>query len=657
MRILLILTNRDEASEILKNIAKAEPSFVYICPISYMAAKVSKEVKERLESLKVSCETVDFLTLFNECAFDSKDVFIEFIHKAGNDEVVGKKNLKNYFKHPFSDFSLWWFSLISEKSPGKTDTFGDFCRALTIARLKKDLKCDNVWFSSPGILKESLMENKSSQGVSLRSIMRYFVSFISVSCIFLKEHLRAFNFFIKKMSHVLQASFYFKKRDLKSLSDTNMILITMFPFIDRESLRRGKFVNKAYGVLQEAINNSHKLPHAWVAMYTAIYSSSWRNALKTAQRIKDIGERFFTLESFLNSKDFVKAAFTYFIISFKCLMNYFKYKSLFSFSQGDGDYLNLWPLFKRDFISSFSGKVLMQGLLFYRTFTNLISQMPEGSSIIYFSEMHVWEKALNIAARRRKDIKSIGIQHTIVPLLLLNYFNHPQDMNNYDFINSMPKPSSLGCVGDITRNMFLKSGWRNDELFVLGGFRMQRLLNYRSALRDKAKRKQILVTLSIIPSENREIISMLHDALNDNNLGLKVILKGHPCCPVKSDVEAIGLYLNKDVFEISDVPLSEFIDSSMAIVVKESSCVFDALYNEVPVIVPYLYSTVDMCPLSGVGDSQVTYVNGHKQLYDVLSQIVLNGGCNTKPDFELLSRYLSLYEKSDRYYENLARAM
>ena len=54
---------------------------------------------------------------YHNLAFSEKDSFLNFIYK------LGEMGLKRIFKFPKEDFSLWWFSLIAEKPPLKTDSY------------------------------------------------------------------------------------------------------------------------------------------------------------------------------------------------------------------------------------------------------------------------------------------------------------------------------------------------------------------------------------------------------------------------------------------------------------------------------------------------------------------------------------------------------
>jgi surface carbohydrate biosynthesis protein (TIGR04326 family) len=301
------------------------------------------------------------------------------------------------------------------------------------------------------------------------------------------------------------------------------------------------------------------------------------------------------------------------------------------------------------------GKVLLQGVIYYRCFSNIARQIPQGAKIMHFCEMQIWEKALNVACAKRKDILRVGLQHTIVPLLLLNYFNYPAELQGDDFINSVPRPNRIGCVGPITEDILSKSGWKKEQLFILGGFRFGDLaLSQDIGLVPPAKRKkQIVVAFSLSPFENREIIRLLFDAFNDKKTDYRILLKGHPCDPLEETVRMMGLNLNPGVFEFTNTSLSQIVPESMGMVVKESSSCFWALRNNIPVIVPLLYSIIDLCPLSTLSKS-VIYVHSPQEIYAAVEEVMQGvRHANAQEGAKFLDNYLNIYLKKSEYYQNI----
>jgi len=657
MKILLVVKDSDNILRTIDRVSALRPSYVYICPIGYRVSKRVDFIVEELDSAGIKSQEIDFITEFNRNAFVHKKLYVDFIHRIANKSFYKDSNIKEYFKYPKEDFSLWWFSLVSEKSPGKTDSFTFFTKALTILALRDKLGCSQIWlYDKRDDLVSSLVSHSKYISILHYSLPMEMRCLLDETRRIIIEALRTTKHIFSLFAKVVTVKLFIKKTRCRRtiFADKDLFMVTMFPFLDEKALKGGKFINHAYGSLQLSTEQMHRHHPVWLAMATNMNSYGWRDALRLAKEIKKNKIDLFLIEEFVGIKDFFYLLKIYAVVSARFFKNIFNFSKLFVFSRDDKDTINFWPLFKDDFTSSFAGKVLLEAITYYRTFSNIADILPDDSKIVYFSEMHLWEKALATACRLHGGIKCIGIQHTVVPLLLLNYFYHPTDLEGSDLVNAMPRPNSLGCVGSITKEMFRESGWKDEDLFISGGFRFQRLSNYKKSMLGE-KENQILVPLSIIPKENREIIQMLHDAFDTSKLNLKILLKSHPCVDIKEDIKSLGLKLDNELFYITDKELSEIVPKVKAMIVKESSSVFDALANRVPVIVPYLYNIIDMCPLSGMQGS-IRYVKNAKELYDVVYKIISDHE-STMPEEDprdFINRYFSIYEDSSKYYENLA---
>ncbi|MCA9399251.1 MAG: hypothetical protein KC618_05850, partial [Candidatus Omnitrophica bacterium] len=300
---------------------------------------------------------------------------------------------------------------------------------------------------------------------------------------------------------------------------------------------------------------------------------------------------------------------------------------------------------------------LLVGLHYYIAFDRLLKNITDGTKVIYFAELHGWENALNMVLRERQEICSVGLQHTIVPLLYLTYFYDHRELQEKDLLKSLPKPNFLGCVGPITEKIFLESGWSEEELFIIGGFRFKSIaerLN-RDVFAQK-KKNRIVVALSIADFENEEVLRMLYDAFKDRKPKYKIIVKPHPCHNLYSLLEKMNIVLISDIFEISMKSLSDLVPGSSAMIVKESSSMFEALVEEIPVIVPQLYSIVDLCPLSGISDIPI-YVKNSEELYQMIEDIFANKSVRKPQESgrEFLKRYLDFPENTEQYIENLKK--
>jgi hypothetical protein len=116
------------------------------------------------------------------------------------------------------------------------------------------------------------------------------------------------------------------------------------------------------------------------------------------------------------------------------------------------------------------------------------------------------------------------------------------------------------------------------------------------------------------------------------------------------------LAIDNRIFKFTDRPLDEIVPESKAMIVKQSSAAFWAIDNNIPVIIPHLYSLIDLCPLSGITDLGI-YVKNANELFDACKKVILTSGdINADSYAGFLKRYLRFYSENKQYYESLATA-
>ncbi len=662
-RILLVLTGRDRETEVLRRISGDNNNIeeVFLCPIEYNADRLAQQLKKSLEKkTTIEAELVDFIYRFNKKAFELKQEYINFIHELGEKDFFNGINLKRYFTYPSGEFSVWWFSLIAEKNPYKSSAFTKFCKILTILHLKNELGCEQIWLNRKnGVIGNVLSASGLDDFVSISGYRSYHGYTGEIKLIFI-EMLRVAKFILALLQRAIGAKRLERrfKNQREYLRDSKILAVTAFPSVDETKLKDGRFVNLAYGSLQNSIESNHKNKVAWLGMFVPINSYNWSKTLKIAKRVKE-NSKFFILEEWLGYKEFSRIIFTYFLLSVRALINLNRYRAHFVYRDPVTNLrINLWEILKKDFLSSFMGKILIWGISNYIAFSNIIEDLPKYIKVLYFAEMQSWEKALIVACAKRGDITCVGMQHSIVPLLMLNYFDHPEDLRGNDYVKYCPAPDYLGCVGSITRDILLQGCWPREKLFILGGFRFHDFRESPDILTIKERRKgQVVVPFSLCPLENREMLLLLFHAFNDKNLNFDILLKTHPCDPIQKVARRMGLDINSKVFKFTNKRLQEIIPESKAMIVKESSSVFWAIYNGIPVIVPSLYSIIDLCPLSKLSNLAI-YINNPVELFNTVIRIMQNRRDIDGNGYrKFLNKYLNIYLDDKQYYDNLLRSV
>ncbi len=652
MKILYLVSRTAQDIRFETIIKNNSPIEIYIFPMEYGCEARISQISQYCEAKGWKVVVIKSLELLNQNSFKFKDQYIKWLYEVSEANIGSSKNLKEFFSFDKGTASVWWLSLINERNTYKSDSYIEYVKIMTMKELIQLYGITVLWFDRSwdnfyNVFKESSVKVSlkmlTSKTDHLKSSFKN-----SDLIIFIQEQIRSLWAFFYLIKRILQAKFYLKdfQKRVSHLNKINILAFTMFPLVDHAKIKENKFVNRAYGLIDKTFKDSPHMNVAWLAMFTEINQYKWVPSIKLGNQLNQHGEKILFYEEFINVKVFLRIIVHWLMTAFKTLIQLNRFSRIFVY-QSDIGSISLWRLFKKDFYSSFAGKELLVELGMYFAFDEIVKNLPSHARLYHYAELHGWENSLNMICRKHPSLITVGLQHTIMPLLLLNYFRDAEDLKDKD-LNGFPQPSYIGTTGEITRSLFLQNGWNQDKVFILGGFRFANILNLLKAKEldhDHLKKHQMVVALSISDKENAEILHLLNDSLKECDLDIKVFLKPHPCNNLPALIQKLGLKFNSRV-EITNRSLDELVSESKVMIVKKSSSIFEALVRRVPVIVPQLYSMIDMCPLSGLCDG-VNYVYSSKELLNKLNEMFTSKQSlfNQESIFNFLNRYLHPFNK------------
>jgi surface carbohydrate biosynthesis protein (TIGR04326 family) len=623
-----------------------EGSRVVLCPLTSDMELVA-ESRKKIESRGGEVVEVNFPGPYNETAFSVKEDYLKFIAQFPEREFKGGKNLKEYLKMPGHDFSLWWLSLIAEKNTLKTTTFHRFVQFLTIKRITEEFPVSALWVNiEDRELAKTIKAFTASAGLDYKDLRGHggrpeIVGFVSN----LVRTVVYSSYYLVKLSMV-KLKMGGRGSRLEGLGGARYVIVNYFPFADPGLLKENIFQDLYYQPFQRSLEKTHPGKYAWLSIMANTEEHGLGGSISLGKRINGWGETQYFLEEWLGPGDLLKIFITYLYTSLNFLKILPRLSREFTYPEGD---TGLWQLYRQEWYSSFCGWTLVEGLAFYHAFCNAIDEMGDDAVVLYPAEMQAWEKALNIAARER-GVRTVGVQHTTVPVLILAYFNHPKDMEEGDYVSKLPRPDLLACVGDVARKLFIESGWSEEQVFSWGAIRFEQ---YVSAMDNKVawedREDLVVVALSYSRKESGEVIRYIHEAFKDRP-GYKVLIKGHPVHPVPPIVASLGISLDADVFQIVETPLGELMPRAKVMIVTESSAALESLANQCPVVIPRLANTLDMNPLTGISDLPI-YVNTPVDLRDETDRIMsFQEGPITYEEYrKVIQEYCRFPESDDEY--------
>ncbi len=610
-----ILYSFDESAHVQEILPRINSNHkIYLCPLTSHQQFIT-DVEDRCKGARPSSvERIACVEKFNAKAFAAKESFLEFISTFAEQKRFDEKNLKEYLRCPFASFSFWWLSLVAEKNPLKSNSYTNLAKLLTILDAVQDADVSELW----------LQIKNPELVLALRGNLRRKIvvrEFSQRPWVF-RDWFYGLMHFVKGLwRFVVLAlkSFYIRlsTKRRQDLRKSRYLLVTYFPFMDEEKLKEGTFVDKFYGPLQRALEKKYPGQISWLAMTVDTERYKFRESMAMGRDINRRQGHLFFLEEMIGGKGLALMLPQYLWGVMKFILAKGAIKKHFRFG---AEQVFIWPLFRKEFYSSFGGTRLMGGLFYYHCFFNLCQKCSAGTRLLYLAEMQDWEKALNIAARTAGKVTTVGLQHAMVSVLHLMYFNHPEDLKAGNCVDKMPQPHYLATIGKTAAGLFKKSGW-GDNVFILGPFRfehIQKILQRRISWREKENR--VVVALPFSPNEAREVLFYVAQAFKKAE-GYDVIIKEHPFCPVKKLLRSMKNPIPLKGFQLSDASLEELLNKAKVLIVTESSVALWGVACQCRLVVPRLTGTVDLNPLSGVSELPV-FVHHPAQLKSAVESAI-----------------------------------
>jgi len=652
--ILYIFDQQVDPKRIQRLAQSQKNSKVWLCPLTTQPECVAAVMKALQSRLGNGVETVPYLKRFDAKSFAVKDEFIKFIHEFTDTRRFEGKNLKEYLQHPSEDFSLWWLSLVAEKNPLKSNAYAYLISLLMILDIRNEHQCPEVWVDIGNPELAAALRNNARKDFVCRNLR---LTFLLPEWIYILLHIVK-GLWRQWMVVVMIFSLRGQMKDFSSrvrkLDSSRYLLVTHFPFIDEDRLEQGEFINKFYGPLQRGLEQKYKDQISWLAMTIQTSRTNLRKDTALAQKVNKAGSNLIYIEEVLKFRNLFEIGAVFFATVLKFISWYAFIKRNFNF--GD-DAVAIWPIFRKEWCSSFCGTRLTEGLKYYHCFTNIFSRIKENTTVIHYAEMNAWERALKSAARKNDHVQIIGLQHAIVSLLHLFYFNDPRDLKEGSGVQKMPRPHYLACVGKIPLKLLRDVGWEESRTFILGPLRFEHLKNHlerKISWRDK--KDNVVVALPMSVPEAKELLRFVYWAF-EKERGYCVTIKAHPFCPVEPILKTFPFQFEQSVFQFTNSPLEQLLLDSKVLVVTESSSSLEGLSCQCRIIIPRLAGTLNLNPLAGISDFPV-YVYDPQELRrvtGVLMQEELPGYYERCKHF--IENYCEFTHSDADYLERLEKAL
>ncbi len=382
--------------------------------------------------------------------------------------------------------------------------------------------------------------------------------------------------------------------------------------LNGQAFKTGKFISNYWTSLLEMLFRSNVKTN-WLHNYYSHESiPSLARAQKLIGRFNKCGSEIQShalIESNLNLSVFVKALKDYFRTSGASI----KLSRASRHFRPTCSALDLWPLFKHEWVDSLRGESAMLNCLRVSLFEKTFSAIPYQKFGVYIQENQPWEMALIFAWKAAGHGKLVGVPHTSVRFWDLRYF---YDSRSYVRTgkNDLPIPDQVAVNGPVAKKAYLKGGYSEGKVIEVEALRFLHLLNQNPANASRkipSKVLNVLICGDILSAANNQILSCLSIAAQSLPPDISFVFKPHPASSIKiSDYKFSKL-------EVTKRPLPELLtECDVVFTSNMTSAAVDAYCSGIPVVQMLDGNTFNMSPLRDL--KGVVYVTNPMELAEAL---------------------------------------
>ena len=561
---------------------------------------------------------IDLFEYIDENSDYLKKEYLNIVLNIGNLKIKNQK-----FKHllEYNGHSLWEMSLINEKNIYKNNYVFKTIKYLALKKiLNENLNKKTTINFLEGDLANILRKQFRSSKVVFQKSDLSLVD--KIKCIIRKSsaynYILFFYFFVKNCNFTKKSKINFQKKKI--------ILFSYFTHYDTGKFFDGIFNPKQWSHLWGIIKPNSNFVQLFIPSKNFSFFFQVKNFL-LKRKIKDLDEKNF-INNFIFFQYYKKVRVDF--KKFKKKIGFFQIDEVFKINR---EFEFFYLINKELFISSFSGHILLQNLLWIRVFDDLMSEMPKHSWGIFLYENQPWEKALITSWRKFNHGYLIGYSHTTINYWHLNYFNDP----NYNLSEEFEKfnPDFIAVSSEISKNFLLSQSINPKKILEVEALRYLWIADKKKQYNKKKKRK-ILFLGDYKGTINQKLIVILNQ-LKSNlfNSGFEITFKPHPATSVKN--------LDKDIIQTSEdleylVNKFEYVVSS-----NTTSAIIEVLSCGLKTFLFKDKNNFDLSPLKNTILDNKT--NSFYTKEDLLNKIKINKNNFDSIDYYYLNKDLIRWKK------------
>lgn len=579
--------------------------------------------------------------LVEEQADTLRSRYLFWIYELGETRINDKRLVDQLELRP--GFSYWWMTLLVEKSYGKSTRLHDVVKFFALEDLagESDLRritlvCSDQtlaatfqnWCRTTGVDFEWKQSRQSGRQISL----------IRRLCQSMPYPVQAVFSLVRYLWHRWPLKRIQKELDTSAAAETTFVDYLFN--LKHSTLTTGRFASNYWTELIGAFEQA-KTRVNWLHLYEK------NEIVQTTKQARDLIARFNHNGAGLEYHAILDGA-PNFPVVLAVLHDYVRltWRSLRlgkirRHFRPAGSNLDLWPLFKRDWLHSMRGPTTIWNCLCLNLFMRTLRRLPCQKLGVYLQENQGWEMAFIYTWRAAGHGHLVGVPHATVRYWDFRYF---YDLKSYVRTgkNDLPLPDKVALNGPAALSAYRKGGYPKDQMMEVEALRYLYLADLPpikpGANEPLTGPLHVLVLGDYLPAVTRRQMQLLTDAAPLLSPDTHYVVKPHPNCPVKtSDYPSLQLHMTRKT-------LPELLaECDVAYTSNITSAAVDAYSAGVPVVSVMDGNAFNMSPLRGM--SVVVFVTNPIELADALRNVRRLEKVAAKPYFCLdkgLTRWRTL---------------
>lgn len=561
-----------------------------------------------------SDNSISILNYIDENKESLKERYVAWVSNLGAYIVKGKSITQHLLID--ENFSIWWMSLLFEKSIWKSPGIAQAIRIFALEDILISRKPDMVILVT-GNAKLQEVIGTMCQNLGISFEIKPTTGEVKRNLSYKEKYTRLPPFMraLLTLGRYLFLRLNYKKnaRANWKTGEKSVFFCSYFFNIDMGKAAAGEFYSQYWHQLPNIINrHGYKanwlqlyIPHDRVRSYRAangfLKKFNQKNSQDTTHCFHDM---------YLSVSLVTKVLFQYVRLLYKS----FRFQNIKEAFEPQGTHFSLWPILGYDWTDSVTGGVAMNNLMQYALFDKAMSAVPYQEKGFYLLECQAWERALVAAWRKYGHGKLIAIPHSTRSFWDLRFSCSAADTDSY----RIPEADYVAVNGNAAKNIFLSEHYELNKLLECEALRYGYLLNQSNSLEMQPRKTEDLLCILILGDylgsglvKILEQLQRIHPMLA---FPVSYTVKPHP-----NNKISVNHYIDLDLKIVNDQLGSILQDYDIAYACNTTSASVDAYLAGLQVLISFEEDSLNVSPLMGWPDA--CFIHSNNELVRILSEI------------------------------------